>query len=116
MTETTNELRETVRRRYAEAAVTVTAGGSACCGDDAATALELADTFGSALYTQLDRADLPVAAVAASLGCGNPTAVADLHEGERVLDLGSGGGIDVLLSAKRVGAGGFAYGVDMTTE
>jgi arsenite methyltransferase len=116
MTETTNELRETVRRRYAEAAVTVTAGGSACCGDEAATALELDDTFGSALYTQLDRADLPVAAVAASLGCGNPTAVADLHEGERVLDLGSGGGIDVLLSAKRVGAGGFAYGVDMTTE
>ena len=116
MTETTNELRETVRRRYAEAAVTVTAGGSSCCGDEATTTLELDDTFGSALYTQLDRSDLPVAAVAASLGCGNPTAVADLREGERVLDLGSGGGIDVLLSAKRVGATGFAYGVDMTTE
>lgn len=116
MTETTNDLRETVRRRYAEAATTVTAGGSGCCGDEAATTLELDDTFGSALYTQLDRGDLPVAAVAASLGCGNPTAVADLHEGERVLDLGSGGGIDVLLSAKRVGATGFAYGVDMTTE
>jgi len=116
MTETTNELRETVRRRYAEAAVTVTAGGSSCCGDEAATTLELDDVFGSALYTQLDRSNLPVAAVAASLGCGNPTAVADLHEGERVLDLGSGGGIDVLLSAKRVGAEGFAYGVDMTAE
>ena len=116
MTKTTNELRETVRRRYAEAAMTVTAGGSGCCGDEAATTLELDDTFGSALYTQLDRSDLPVAAVAASLGCGNPTAVADLHEGERVLDLGSGGGIDVLLSARRVGQAGFAYGVDMTTE
>lgn len=116
MTETANGLRETVRRRYAEAAVTVTAGGSSCCGDVATTPLELDDVFGSALYAQLDRSGLPVAAVAASLGCGNPTAVADLHEGERVLDLGSGGGIDVLLSAKRVGAKGFAYGVDMTTE
>ena len=116
MTEIAEDLRETVRRRYAEAAATVTAGGSSCCGDEAATTLELDDSFGSALYTQLDRSDLPVAAVAASLGCGNPTAVADLHEGERVLDLGSGGGIDVLLSAKRVGPTGFAYGVDMTTE
>ena len=116
MTETAEELRETVRRRYAEAAVTVTAGGSGCCGDEAATTLELDESFGSALYTQLDRDDLPVAAVAASLGCGNPTTVAALNEGERVLDLGSGGGIDVLLSARRVGAAGFAYGVDMTTE
>ena len=116
MTESAEDLRETVRRRYAEAAVTVTAGGSTCCGDEAVTTLELDESFGSALYTQLDRHDLPVAAVAASLGCGNPTAVADLHEGERVLDLGSGGGIDVLLSARRVGASGFAYGVDMTTE
>ena len=110
------DLRESVRRRYAEAAVRVAVGGSRCCGDVAATTLEPDDTFGSALYTQLDRSDLPVAAVAASLGCGNPTAVADLREGERVLDLGSGGGIDVLLSAKRVGTTGFAYGVDMTTE
>ena len=116
MTGTAEELRETVRRRYAEAAVTVTAGGSSCCGDEATTTLELDDTFGSALYTQLDRSDLPVAAVAASLGCGNPTAVAALNEGEHVLDLGSGGGIDVLLSARRVGPTGFAYGVDMTTE
>ena len=116
MSEIAEELREAVRRRYAEAAVTVTAGGSGCCGDEAATTLELEESFGSALYTQLDRSDLPVAAVAASLGCGNPTAVAALHEGERVLDLGSGGGIDVLLSARRVGTTGFAYGVDMTTE
>ena len=116
MTEIAEELRESVRRRYAEAATTVTAGGAGCCGDEAATTLELDDSFGSALYTQLDRGDLPVAAVAASLGCGNPTAVADLREGERVLDLGSGGGIDVLLSARRVGPTGFAYGVDMTTE
>jgi arsenite methyltransferase len=78
--------------------------------------LEVDDTFGSALYSQTDRDGLPVAAVAASLGCGNPTAVADLREGEKVLDLGSGGGIDVLLSAKRVGPTGFAYGVDMTDE
>jgi SAM-dependent methyltransferase len=116
MVKATEGLRETVRRRYAEAAMTVTAGGSGCCGDGAATMLEVDETFGSALYTQVDRNDLPVAAVAASLGCGNPTAVADLHAGERVLDLGSGGGIDVLLSARRVGGSGFAYGVDMTTE
>ena len=78
--------------------------------------LEVDDTFGSALYTASDRDSLPVAAVAASLGCGNPTAVADLREGEQVLDLGSGGGIDVLLSSRRVGPTGFAYGVDMTDE
>ena len=116
MSEIAEDLRETVRRRYAEAAVTVTAGGAGCCGDEAATTLELDESFGSALYSQLDRNDLPVAAVAASLGCGNPTAVAALRPGERVLDLGSGGGIDVLLSARRVGPTGFAYGVDMTTE
>jgi SAM-dependent methyltransferase len=78
--------------------------------------LEADDNFGSALYLAADRASLPVAAVAASLGCGNPLAVAELREGETVLDLGSGGGIDVLLSAKRVGPSGFAYGVDMTDE
>ena len=78
--------------------------------------LEIDDTFGSALYSVQERGELPVEAVAASLGCGNPTAVADLHAGERVLDLGSGGGIDVLLSARRVGPTGFAYGVDMTDE
>lgn len=119
-----SELREQVRQRYAAAATTVTGGapdeGGGCCGDGCGTAavttLEVDDTFGSALYSQLERDDLPVAAVAASLGCGNPTVVADLRPGERVLDLGSGGGIDVLLSAKRVGPTGFAYGVDMTTE
>ena len=118
-----DELREQVRERYARAATTVldTGGGAACgCGPDSGsccgpTVLESDEAFGSGLYAQLDRDSLPVA-VAASLGCGNPTAVADLREGERVLDLGSGGGIDVLLSAKRVGASGFAYGVDMTDE
>jgi arsenite methyltransferase len=78
--------------------------------------LEVDETFGGGLYSRGERDQLPVAAVAASLGCGNPTAVAELREGERVLDLGSGGGIDVLLSARRVGPTGFAYGVDMTEE
>jgi SAM-dependent methyltransferase len=78
--------------------------------------VEVDDRFGSALYPASDRDSLPVAAVAASLGCGNPTAVAEVREGETVLDLGSGGGIDVLLSATRVGPSGFAYGVDMTDE
>jgi arsenite methyltransferase len=87
--------------------------GRADCGP---TVLEADDNFGSALYLAADRASLPVAAVAASLGCGNPLAVAQLREGETVLDLGSGGGIDVLLSANRVGPSGFAYGVDMTDE
>jgi SAM-dependent methyltransferase len=124
MTATDSEqLREQVRERYARAAIAVLdTGGSACgCGCDEGpccepTALETGSTFGSGLYAQLDRDALPVSAVAASLGCGNPTAVADLREGERVLDLGSGGGIDVLLSARRVGPSGFAYGVDMTDE
>lgn len=114
--QTAADLRESVRRRYAEAATTVSTGGSGCCGDQAVTTLELDERFGSALYTQLDRDSLPVAAVAASLGCGNPTAVAELHPGERVLDLGSGGGIDVILSSSRVGPAGYVYGVDMTTE
>jgi len=110
----TIDLREQVRTRYAAAASAVrgSAGQASCCP----TPAETDDRFGGALYTQLDRDDLPVAAVAASLGCGNPTAVADLRPGERVLDLGSGGGIDVLLSAKRVGPSGYAYGVDMTEE
>ncbi|MCX5387745.1 arsenite methyltransferase [Streptomyces sp. NBC_00083] len=113
MSEPSSELRETVRRRYAAAAVQVTQGGSACCGPGA---IEIDDTFGSALYAADERDTLPAEAVAASLGCGNPTAVADLREGERVLDLGSGGGIDVLLSARRVGPTGRAYGLDMTEE
>ena len=114
MSETTSaDLRETVRERYAAAAKAVTESGAGCCGPQA---IELDDNFGSALYAADDRDVLPVEAVAASLGCGNPTAVADLREGERVLDLGSGGGIDVLLSARRVGPTGKAYGLDMTDE
>jgi SAM-dependent methyltransferase len=115
MTDTaSSDLREQVRSRYAAAASTVrgSAEQTSCCPP----AVETDERFGSTLYAQLDRDDLPVAAVAASLGCGNPTAVADLRPGERVLDLGSGGGIDVLLSAKRVGPTGYAYGVDMTEE
>ena len=124
-----SELREQVRDRYAAAALRVASGEDGCgCGDDGGccgsscsassgpVTLELDDTFGCGLYSADERGELPVEAVAASLGCGNPTAVADLHPGERVLDLGSGGGIDVLLSARRVGPTGFAYGVDMTDE
>jgi arsenite methyltransferase len=125
-TRTTEQLREQVRDRYATAAMTVTSGrGTASCCDDSCgdggsccgpAVLEVDDTFGSALYAATDRDSLPVSAVAASLGCGNPIAVAELRPGEKVLDLGSGGGIDVLLSARRVGETGFAYGVDMTDE
>ncbi|MVU80896.1 arsenite methyltransferase [Nocardia sp. ET3-3] len=121
MSDQTNELRETVRERYAAAAVAVASGGTAedCCGgtDCCATgAIDLDENFGASLYGTGDRDQLPIQAVAASLGCGNPTAVADLREGETVLDLGSGGGIDVLLSARRVGPTGKAYGLDMTDE
>jgi SAM-dependent methyltransferase len=116
-----DELREQVRERYARAAITVLDTGAGGCGSGSGpccgpSAEEVDDAFGSALYSQIDRDGLPVAAVAASLGCGNPTAVAELRAGEKVLDLGSGGGIDVLLSAQRVGPSGFAYGVDMTDE
>ena len=108
-----DSLREQVRRRYAEAARAVSTGsscgGGSCCEGDAAR-------FGDALYGPDQRRELPHAAMLASLGCGNPTAVADLREGEVVLDLGSGGGIDVILSAKRVGPAGLAYGLDMTDE
>jgi arsenite methyltransferase len=117
-------LREQVRARYAAAATKVTSGDCGCgqpadCGCDsgccgAASAEE--PGFGAELYAALDRDELPDTALLASLGCGNPTAVAELHEGESVLDLGSGGGIDVLLSAKRVGPTGKAYGLDMTEE
>jgi arsenite methyltransferase len=126
-TKAADALREQVRERYAAAAITVTSGHghASCCDDECGgdsggccgpTTLEIDDTFGSARYSARERDSLPVAAVAASLGCGNPTAVAQLREGETVLDLGSGGGIDVLLSARRVGPTGFAYGVDMTEE
>ena len=116
-------LRDQVRERYARAALTVTevgasadCCGSSCCGGGA-TVLDEADApFGAALYGAGETAELPEEAVLASLGCGNPLAVAELRAGERVLDLGSGGGIDVLLSANRVGPSGYAYGLDMTDE
>jgi ubiquinone/menaquinone biosynthesis C-methylase UbiE len=111
------DLRELVRRRYAASALAVAeTATSACCGDAAVITDDQADVFGGALYAEGDRDALPDTAVLASLGCGNPTAVAALHEGETVLDLGSGGGIDVLLSARRVGPTGKAYGLDMTDE
>jgi arsenite methyltransferase len=118
-----NEIREAVRERYAEAARSVGAGRAACCGPSAASCgcgSDIPDAcgedFGVELYASGEREAIPDAARLASLGCGNPTAVAELHEGETVLDLGSGGGIDVLLSARRVGPSGKAYGVDMTDE
>src|SRR3954453_9759091 len=104
----TEQIHELARERYAASAIAVLDQGAACCAPGAG--------IGSELYSALERDELPDAAVLASLGCGNPIAVADLHEGERVLDLGSGGGIDVLLSAKRVGATGRAFGLDMTDE
>ena len=110
---TTETIHETVREHYAEAAIRVLEGSPGCCGDGTCGADESA---GPALYSALERDELPEAAVLASLGCGNPIAVADLHPGERVLDLGSGGGIDVLLSARRVGPTGRAFGLDMTDE
>jgi arsenite methyltransferase len=135
--ETTTDLREAVRARYGKAARAVmeprpgvtasyceSSPADSCCGGAAAesccgtrsAALDSADGFGGSLYGEGETDGLPEEAVLASLGCGNPLAVADLHEGERVLDLGSGGGIDVLLSARRVGPSGFAYGVDMTDD
>jgi arsenite methyltransferase len=122
-----DEIREAVRERYAAAATSVGEGRVACCGPTEATGGGCGcgtdvpdacggDEFGAGLYRDADREQLPDEAKLASLGCGNPTAVAELSEGETVLDLGSGGGIDVLLSARRVGASGKAYGVDMTDE
>src|SRR5664279_2114254 len=118
---TVNEgLRDQVRDRYARAALTVTEVGATadCCGGSCgATVLDEAGApFGAGLYEPGQTSELPEEAVLASLGCGNPLAVAELREGERVLDLGSGGGIDVLLSARRVGVTGFSYGLDMTDE
>jgi arsenite methyltransferase len=116
-TETADALRDEVRRRYAESARAVTEGGSCGCGSGSCCDGESdAASFGEALYSAAERGELPDAAALASLGCGNPTAVADLNEGEVVLDLGSGGGIDVILSARRVGPTGVAYGLDMTDE
>jgi SAM-dependent methyltransferase len=103
----TERLEDEVRRHYAAAADVAAAGGVACCGPDA-------HHFGAGRYDHLGT--MPDAATRASIGCGNPTEVADLHPGEVVLDLGSGGGLDVLLSARRVGPAGMAYGVDFTPE
>jgi ubiquinone/menaquinone biosynthesis C-methylase UbiE len=113
----TTDIREQVRERYAAAAlqVTTTDPGAGCCAPSD-TFDGGSEVFGAALYAIGDREQIPDTAALASLGCGNPTAVAELHEGETVLDLGSGGGIDVLLSAKRVGQTGLAYGLDMTDE
>ena len=105
------DIKEAVRKRYATAALQVRETGS-CCGPDPAAG----DGLGAELYAALDTAGLPDTARLASLGCGNPTAVAALAEGEVVLDLGSGGGLDVFLSARRVGPGGKVYGLDMTDE
>jgi arsenite methyltransferase len=119
MATTADELREEVRRRYAESARAVTTGAGGCgCGTGSCCAdgEGEATKFGEALYDAEQRGELPEAATLASLGCGNPTVVAELREGETVLDLGSGGGIDVILSAKRVGPTGTAYGLDMTDE
>jgi arsenite methyltransferase len=128
--QTAEELRDQVRSRYATAARAVldpAEGPGGCCepgpcgagpfgGTAAAAIAEQENCFGGPLYGEDELGGLPADAVAASLGCGNPLAVADLRAGERVLDLGSGGGIDVLLSARRVGPSGFAYGVDMTDD
>ena len=119
-----SDLREVVRDRYAAAARSVSAGRVACCGpsdQSCGCGTDIPDacgdqTFGAGLYEASDRSQLPDAAKLASLGCGSPTAVAELREGETVLDFGSGGGIDVLLSARRVGPTGKAYGLDMTDE
>src|SRR5262245_11030336 len=99
-----------VKERYAEAARRAAAGDAGTCG------CACCDPISSNLYSDSETSALPAAAVRASLGCGNPTALATLHEGETVLDLGSGGGIDVILSARRVGPSGYAYGLDMTDE
>jgi arsenite methyltransferase len=109
------ELKEAVKEKYGQAALRAKTGGSSCCG--AGAALDgCCDPITSNLYDALQTAALPEEAVLASLGCGNPTALAQLNPGETVLDLGSGGGIDVLLSARRVGPAGKAYGLDMTDE
>ena len=107
-------IQDVVKQKYGEAAKQVSAGGTACCGGGGE--LSGCDPITRNLYDETEKAGLPAEAVAASLGCGNPTALAKLQEGEVVLDLGSGGGIDVLLSAKRVGPTGKAYGLDMTEE
>ena len=109
------EVKERVREKYGEAALRVKSGGSSCCGS-APSSRGCVDPITSGLYDPNQTGEIPEDAVLASLGCGNPTALAELKPGETVLDLGSGGGIDVLLSARRVGPSGKAYGLDMTDE
>ena len=120
MTAEDSTLKATVKEKYGQAALRVTAGetDSSCCGSSACcgATTEAWDPITSDLYDERQKAGIPAEAVLASLGCGNPTALAELKTGETVLDLGSGGGIDVLLSAKRVGPTGKAYGLDMTDE
>ncbi len=108
------DIREVVKEKYGQAALRVQSGGSSCCGATASTGC--CDPITANLYDSTQAGQIPEEALLASLGCGNPTALANLNHGETVLDLGSGGGIDVLLSAKRVGATGKAYGLDMTDE
>ena len=109
-----SDIKEVVREKYGQAALRVTSGGSSCCGSSPATGC--CDPITSNLYDAGQAGQIPEEALLASLGCGNPTALAKLNPGDTVLDLGSGGGIDVLLSAKRVGPTGKAYGLDMTDE
>src|ERR1700728_4730769 len=108
------DIKEVVKEKYGQAALRVKAGGSSCCGATASSGC--CDPITSNLYDATQAGQIPEEAMLASLGCGNPTALAKLNQGEIVLDLGSGGGIDVLLSAKRVGPTGKAYGLDMTDE
>ena len=108
-----SDIQQTVRQKYGEIAMAVKAGSAGCCGPSCCST---DDPITGNLYAKEETAGLPKEAVTASLGCGNPTALIDLHEGDTVLDLGSGGGIDVLLSARRVGATGKVYGLDMTEE
>lgn len=110
------ELKDVVKERYGQAARQVQTGGGACCGGAASTSDNCCDPITSNLYNESQTGEVPKEALLASLGCGNPTALAELKPGETVLDLGSGGGIDVLLSARRVGPAGKAYGLDMTEE
>jgi SAM-dependent methyltransferase len=110
----TTDIKEVVKQKYGEAALRVKSGGSSCCGATASTGC--CDPITTNLYDSTQAGQIPEEALLASLGCGNPTALAQLNPGETVLDLGSGGGIDVLLSARRVGPTGKAYGLDMTDE
>ena len=110
------DIKEVVKEKYGQAALRATRGGSACCGASPSSASGCGDPITSNLYDASQAGQIPEEALLASLGCGNPTALARLNPGEVVLDLGSGGGIDVLLSAKRVGPTGKAYGLDMTDE